>query len=124
MGGEELQGPGPSNIRSLFLVPVAVVVHKGVVCPRVTVKLVWYAKAGQLCIELGLVFRRRICVYSAKMEENGTLHATSPVEWAFVSISPWSHDVAAEKWDRRFEVRVDGGCQPGSPAALAKAGDA
>ena len=97
MGSEELQSPGPGNIGSLFLVPIPVVVHKGVVGPRVAVKLVWYAQAGQLRVVFGLVFRGWICVYAAKVEENGAPHATGSVEWALVCISHRNHDVAAEK---------------------------
>ncbi len=109
MGSEELQSPGPGNIRGLFLVPVAVVVHKGVVGPRVAVKLMWYAQAGQLRVVLGLVSRGRVCVDAAKVEEDGTLYATGPVEGALVCISPGHHDVAAEKWNRRLEMEVGSG---------------
>ncbi len=109
MGIEELQGPGPGNIRGLFLISIAVVVHKGVVGPRVAVKLVRYAQAGQLCVVLGLVFRGWICVYATKVEKNGALHPTGPVKGALVCISPGHHDVAAEKWNRRLEMGVGSG---------------
>ena len=104
MGSEELQGPGPGNVRGLLLVPIAIVVHKGVVGPRVVVKLVWYPQTGLLRVVLGLVFRGWICVYGAKVEENGALHTTGPVEGALVCVSPGHHDVAAEKWNRSFEM--------------------
>ena len=84
----------------------------------------WYTKSGQLCIILGLVFRGRICVYGAKVEENGAFHAAGSVEGTLVCLSHRNRDVASEKWCRRPEIGICGGGQPGSPATLAKTSDA
>jgi len=70
------------------LVPIAVVVHKGVIGSLVTVKHVRYAQTRQLSIVFGLVIWGWIRVDAAKMEEDWALHATGPVEGALVSVSP------------------------------------
>jgi hypothetical protein len=70
------------------LVPVTVLVHKGVIGSRVTVKLVWYPQTSKFSVVRGLVIWGWIYVDAAKMEENWELHTTSPVERALVSVSP------------------------------------